>query len=138
MPCAAQSLCRWEDPKGNVIYASGVVKGARKLYCFDQYSPPARPALAAAARSKRSTTEEASFPKVDSGTQKRRDDDRRRILEQELADERLSLDRARRALAQAEGADSDGRSPASRDARDALNSHERNIAAIEKELARLR
>lgn len=132
-PCAAQQLCRWEDAQGNVIYASGVVKGARKTRCFDQYAPPARAATPAAPGPKRGSAEEAGFPKVDAGTQKRRDDERRRILEQELDEERTLLERAKRTLAQNSGGD--GRSP---EARDTLAVHERNIAAIEKEIARLR
>jgi len=137
-PCAAQQICLWEDPQGHKTYASVVVKGARKVRCFDQYAPPARSSPPVAAGSKRGGAEEASFPKVDTGTQKRRDDDRRRILEQELAEERASLEKAKRALAQSESADSDSRSSASRNARETLNSHERNISAIEKELTRLR
>lgn len=137
-PCAAQTICRWEDAQGNVIYASGVVKGARKTRCFDQYAPPVRTAPPATGTAKRGSAEEAGFPKVDAATQKRRDDDRRRILEQELAEERSQLERAKRALSQAESAGSDSRAADTRNARDALAGHERNIAAIEKEIARLR
>jgi len=43
-----------------------------------------------------------NFPKVDSETQKRRDNDRRRILEQELANEQKLLDQARKALSEQE------------------------------------
>lgn len=41
----------------------------------------------------------ADFPKVDASTQQRRDGERRRILEQELAAEEKLLDEARRELA---------------------------------------
>ncbi len=40
----------------------------------------------------------ANFPKVDSDTQKQRDNDRRRILDQELANEQKLLDQARKDL----------------------------------------
>lgn len=43
------------------------------------------------------------FPKVDSNTQKNRDNDRRKILEQELASEEKLLAQARKELAEQEG-----------------------------------
>jgi hypothetical protein len=42
----------------------------------------------------------ANFPSVDSGTQKQRDAGRRKILEQELAQEQQQLDAARKQLAE--------------------------------------
>jgi hypothetical protein len=44
----------------------------------------------------------ANFPKVDTDTQKQRDNDRRRILDQELANEQKLLDQARKELADQE------------------------------------
>jgi hypothetical protein len=134
-PCAAQQICLWEDPQGNKTYASVVVKDARKVRCFDQYAPPARPTTPATTGPQRRTAEEANFPRVDSGTQKRRDDERRRILETELAEERAALEKAKLSLARAEGLGGEGRSS---DAREVVSNHERNITAIEKEIARLR
>ena len=43
-----------------------------------------------------------SFPKVDTETQKQRDSDRRRILDQELANEQKLLDQAKKELADQE------------------------------------
>lgn len=43
-----------------------------------------------------------NFPKVDGGTQRQRDNDRRRILEQELASEQKLLDQAKQELAEQE------------------------------------
>jgi hypothetical protein len=145
-PCAAEQICRYEDPDGRVTYSTAAVKGARKTRCFDQYQPPApppRPAAAPASSPKSASATEAGFPKVDAPTQKRRDDDRRRILEQELAEERALLDKAKRALTDAERTPADPLAPEARDAalrsaRDALTGHERNVSAIEKELSRLR
>jgi hypothetical protein len=45
---------------------------------------------------------QAGFPRVDTGTQKARDSDRRRILDEELASEQKALDAARRDLASQE------------------------------------
>ncbi len=44
----------------------------------------------------------ASFPKVDGDTQKARDNDRRKILEQELATEQKSLEQAKKDLSEQE------------------------------------
>ncbi len=51
-----------------------------------------------APKSKVTTPAPANFPKVDAGTQRNRDADRRRILEQELANEEKLLGKARKEL----------------------------------------
>ena len=82
------------------------------------------------------------FPKVDKTTQKELDDDRRRILEDELAAERRNLEQAGKELAEQEEAirnggghkDSRGLEPY----KNKVALHERNIEALEKELDNLR
>lgn len=82
----------------------------------------------------------ASFPRIDSGTQQKRDGVRRSILEEELSSERKSLDEVRRRLGIGEKplAGENAASPAYqariKQLRDAMQNHERNIAAIQKEL----
>ncbi|HRE17457.1 MAG TPA: DUF4124 domain-containing protein [Rhodocyclaceae bacterium] len=81
----------------------------------------------------------SSFPKVAEDQQKARDNDRKRILEQELAGEQKNLDQAKRELAEQEAL-----KPATEDRqrgidrlqpyKDRVAQHERNIAAINKEL----
>lgn len=107
--------------------------------------PPPKAAPAAAAR----TPSPAGFPKVDEGTQKARDTDRRRILDSELAAEQKNLDDARKALAEQEatvlpserlqGGGVAGGKVAERvqSSRDRVALHERNIEAIQKEIAKL-
>ncbi len=86
----------------------------------------------------------ASFPRIDSGTQKKRDDVRRTVLEEELASEHKNLDEARRQLAVGEkplpGEKSDTPAYLARikQLRSAVERHERNIAAIRKEIASIR
>jgi hypothetical protein len=77
---------------------------------------------------------------VQEDTQKARDGDRRHILEQELSGEQRSLDQARKDLAEQEAV-----RPGAADSRDRVApykdrvaQHERNIQAIQKELANLR
>lgn len=72
------------------------------------------------------------------GAQKARDNDRRHILEQELATERRQLEQARRDLAEQEAVRP--AAPAERllPYRDRIGQHERNLQAIQKELSGLR
>ena len=92
----------------------------------------------------------STFPKVDENTQRSRDTDRRRILENELAEEQKNLDHARKLLAEQEsmvlpserirgGAISGGElEQRVQPFKDKVALHERNIEAIQKELSRLR
>lgn len=78
-------------------------KGCRVLNVGPVNSAPATPApvntgKASPARASATPTP-ASFPRVDRETQQGRDNDRRRILEHELANEQKALDDAKRELA---------------------------------------
>ena len=75
-----------------------------------------------------------SFPRVDTGTQRKRDDMRRQLLVEELRSEELNLAGARAALtagARRPGADI-GK------LRDAVRVHEKNIEMLNKELSHIR
>ena len=85
-----------------------------------------------------------NFPRIDGATQKKRDDVRRTVLEEELASEQRILEEARRQLAQGEKLLS-GEKPGSPDyqarikqLRDAVERHERNIVAIRREISTIR
>ena len=125
--------------------------------------PGAKPAAPAAR-----TPTPASFPKVGEATQKSRDTDRRRILEGELAAEQRNLEQARKDLAGQEevlpeerfgpqqrcSAGKDGKQVCVavggsgingakveerlQSYKDKVALHERNVEAIQKELAKLR
>jgi hypothetical protein len=85
-----------------------------------------------------------SFPKVDAPTQQQRDAERRKILEQELANEQKLLDQARKELAEQEAI----RLGSERNYQRVLDRlepfqkkvalHESNIANLRKELGSLR
>jgi hypothetical protein len=89
----------WEciDESGNKRFTNikSEAKGCKLLNVSppNSVSPPAGKAQAKAA------TRPADFPKVDGDTQKSRDNERRRILEQELGNEQRLLDQARKELA---------------------------------------
>ena len=92
-----------------------------------------------------------SFPKVDGDTQRARDGDRRKILENELAAEQKSLEQAKKELGDAESSPETfrlkgggtGRNVAAYEEKvkplqDKTALHERNIEALRKEIGNLR
>lgn len=102
------------DPQGRVTYSNVPIKGAIKLNLEPLSTIPSP-------RAKSSASSPAGFPKVDNETQKKRDDTRRRILEEELsAEEKLLADAVR------------GQS------REEIELHEKNISALKKELSNLK
>jgi|APFre7841882724_1041349.scaffolds.fasta_scaffold00525_9 hypothetical protein len=92
--------------------------------------PTAAPA--AAKPNAAATPTPASFPRVDANTQKARDESRRKILEDELATEQRSLSDARAKLT--DQADAAQRAPL----RETVERHERNIAALQREIGNLK
>jgi len=83
----------------------------------------------------------AGFPCVDSGTQKARDGDRRRILEDELSAEQKGLDIARRELEEQQLArygNASGGGDRLQSSREKVQLHERNIEALRREIGNLR
>ncbi|MDR2789197.1 MAG: DUF4124 domain-containing protein, partial [Candidatus Accumulibacter sp.] len=98
----------------------------------------------AASRPPARATSPAGFPKVGESDQKERDNDRRRILENELQAERQNLEQARKELAEQEGIRNGDERNYQRvldrlePYKNRMALHERNIEAIENELAKLR
>ena len=86
----------------------------------------------------------SGFPKVDGDTQKARDNDRRKILDQELATEQKMLDEAKKALAEQEAVRTGDERNYQRvldrlqPYQDKVALHERNIEALKKEIGNLR
>ena len=77
-----------------------------------------------------------AFPRVDAGTQKARDTDRRRILEEELGSEQAALDAASRQMAELDAARRGGERL--QPLKDRVRLHERNIEALKREISNLR
>lgn len=93
---AYADIYKCTDAAGHVTYSNVATKGCIKMDLDPVSTVPAPPKPAA------KTPTPAEFPRVDAGTQKARDGDRRRILEQELAAEQKSLAEAKKALAEQE------------------------------------
>lgn len=90
------------------------------------------------------TPSPAGFPKVDGDTQKARDNDRRKILEQELAAEQKNLDQAKKELSEQEAIRTGDERNYQRvldrlqPYKDKVAVHERNLEALKKEIGNLR
>ncbi|MFA5826050.1 MAG: DUF4124 domain-containing protein [Gallionellaceae bacterium] len=80
------------DAEGHVTYSSTPLKGAKKLHLEPLSTMPPPPPRA------RNSEDSSDFPRVDSATQKSRDNSSRQILEDELATEEKALAEARKNL----------------------------------------
>lgn len=136
--------CKYVDDEGRVTYSNVAIKGAKKAMCFD--TPAAPPAPASAPRQTKAAPAPSpqNFPSVDRETQKRRDDARRRILEDELAAEEKALAEAQQALKEGEevrlGGERNYQKYLDRiqGLKDNVALHERNVAALRQELGNVR
>ena len=141
VPARAET-CKYVDDEGRVIYSNtpnNPPKGAKMVRCFSDPAPRPVPQ-----ESKPQSGAREGFPKVDGQTQKKRDDERRRILEKELADEQQQLEAARQKLAEQEAIRTGDERNYQRyldriqPFRDAVANHERNIEAISREISNLK
>lgn len=131
-------IYKFVDDEGNVTYTNMPRPGAKKL--VTETAQPAGKSSDAAEpttskkRTRGKATTPAYFPKVDPGTQRRRDDMRRQILQEELDGEQRNLSAAQAALANA------NRTPGADLKRfsDAVRAHQRNIEMLNKELSHIR
>jgi hypothetical protein len=150
-PSAAAVLCKYVDDAGHVTYSDSPVKGAKKASCFDPPPTPPAPPAQPAARSAPAGAQQASvppasggLPNVDPGTQRKRDESRRKILEDELAVEERALAEARKALNEGEATRLGGERNYQRyldriqGMKERVTQHERNVSALRQELSNLR
>ena len=119
--------------------------GADTLYkCMDDSGELPVTTLAAPPKSAQRTPTPGNFPRVDGDTQRGRDNDRRKILEQEFNTEQQNLEKARKALAEGEatrlGDEKSYQKYLDRvqELREGVTLHERNVEALKRELANLK
>lgn len=132
---ARAEIYKCTDGAGHITYSNVVSRGCQKLNLEPESVVPS------AAKASRAPSP-ASFPRVPESAQKARDNDRHKILEQELAAEQKSLGDARKALTEAadahKGSINDGRiDERTQPIREEISQHERNIDAINQELSGL-
>ena len=138
----AGATCKYVDSEGRVTFANVPVKDARKVMCFDPVPDaapaPKRSAPAANAPQRKPAADFAGNVRIDPDTQKRRDLDRRRILEDEIADERRLLDEAMRTAGTSAGDVSPQAQERRKSLQDTISRHEKNIQAIQREIGSIR
>ena len=124
--------CRYVDEHGHTICSNVAVPDARKIRCFEAHEPS----------SPGSTHGGSSNLKLSS--EPKRDDGRRRLLEERVASEQLALEDARNALASQEAVRYGSELNYARvlerlkPYQDAVAMHEKNVASLEQDLANLR
>ncbi len=135
-------IYKYIDENGQVTFTDVARKGQRAEKVYGLPSSPRSLSHGGSSGTKRvSMPSPVDFPRIDTGTQKRRDDIRRTVLDEELSTERRNLDEAKRQLALAERPLSGERNSDSsyqtrlKRLRDAVENHERNIVAIQKEIS---
>jgi hypothetical protein len=128
------------DEHGHVTYSNLPAKGATKVDLGPGASAPRgedKPA-------KTTSVRPANFPKVDSATQKKRDDTRKRLLLDELGAEQKSLLDAQAALDEGSRARAGEKNTSKayleriEKLQDTVSRHQKNIEAINRELATIR
>lgn len=152
---AIADTCKYEDADGHVIYSNMPMKGAKKIACFglDGGASPGGGSRSNGNKPSRASQNPtpADFPRVDSGTQKARDDTRRTILQDELATEQKVLEQAKKDYAEGEAnpemfRTADGKMMRNvvkfeekmKKLQDAVDLHEKNIQMLQKELANIK
>lgn len=130
-------IYKYVDESGQVTYTNLPKRGAKRLNLG-----PVETQVAPARRKEVST--QVNFPRVDSSTQRKRDDLRRSVLQEELRTEERNLAEATTAQKAGEALRS-GEQPGSASwrartdkLRDAIKLHEDNIRALKKELASIK
>jgi Domain of unknown function (DUF4124) len=147
--CAYAELYKQVDADGHVTYSSSPLKGGKKIFLA-----PLPTMLPLAKTRTHSQPTPASFPKVDDETQKGRDGTRRKILQDELATEQKLLAEAQQNQAKANDAPQgnfvvNGKSVHNASVadeyaanvgkqNDQVSLHQKNIDALNAELAKLK
>lgn len=138
-PAVHAEMWKCADADGNTRYTNvkGDAKGCKGLNLEPMNTAPA-PARA------QPQQKPANFPSVDNDTQRSRDAGRRKILEQELAQEQQQLDAAKKQLAEQKDTRTGGERNFARleerlkpfEARVKL--HENNVESLRKEIANIK
>jgi hypothetical protein len=140
---ARAQICVYSDAEGRITYSNineTPPKGTKRLRCLKDTAPSAT----AAQPGTNKPPPRPDGQVVDQRTQQRRDDERRRILEQELNEEQERLSAARGELTAQEAIrEGDERNyqrvlERLQPYRDRVQTHERNIQALQEELNNLK
>jgi hypothetical protein len=129
-------IYKFVDDNGFVTYTNIPRPGAKPEVVIPNELKTTKPDTGTAAKRKPSTSSStpAYFPRIDTGTQRKRDDMRRQLLQEELNSEQRNLSAAKSALAQG------SRQPGMdvKKLLDAVRLHEKNIEMLNKEMSHIR
>ena len=135
-------IYKYVDDSGQVTFTDVYKKGAKRIEL------PGAPAPLKnrdkAPRRASYNPSPADFPRIDAGTQKRRDDIRRQVLQDEISGERRNADEAHRQLALGERLQPGERATDAsyinrvKKLRATVQQHEQNVTSIQRELANLK
>lgn len=140
----ADTLYKCQGPDGRTTYTNQ--KGANKSCEVISQDKP----VSTFSAPPKSRATPADFPRVNGDQQKARDNDRRAILEKEMANEQKNLEAAKKELAEQEnlvqpderivggGINAGKRDARMQSYRDKVQLHERNLESLRKELANLK
>ena len=137
-PAAQAEIYKFVDENGLVTYTNMPRPGSKPQMVIPDLSKPGKAVTDLAPTDKQKSGGKVAtpsyFPKVDVGTQRKRDDMRRQLLVEELRSEERNLAAAKTALGQG------SRTPGVdvRKLSDAVRMHEKNIEMLNKELSHIR
>lgn len=151
-PMASADIYKCVDEAGHVTYTNSKPSGKgcntlsrdQAVSSVPSSMPTPRPAAQPSAPQGGASSAGGGFPRVDPGTQKARDTDRRRILETELSTEQRSLEAARKELDEQESVRNGNERNYQKfldrvqPYKDKVQLHERNIEALQREISNLR
>lgn len=143
---AQAEIYKYVDENGQVTFTDVYRKGSKRIELPGAPAPlPAPSKSPTKAPTKASyKPSPADFPRIDAGTQKRRDDIRRQVLQDEIDTERRNVEEARRQLELGQrlqpgerASDATYRNRVNK-LRATVRQHEQNVDAIQRELANLK
>lgn len=135
-------IYKYVDENGQVTFTDVYKKGAKRIELPG--APTSQSDSSKTPKRASYKPSPADFPRIDPGTQKRRDDIRRQVLQDEIAGERRNADEARRQLALGERLQPGERATDSsyvnrvNKLRAVVQQHEQNVVSIQRELANLK
>jgi len=136
LPAQAE-IYKFVDDNGFVTYTNMPRPGAKPELVIPDSGQTSKARASTPAASKKPSTRTSTptyFPRIDTGTQRKRDDMRRQLLEEELGSEQRNLAAAKSALTLG------SRQPGTdlRQLLDTVRLHEKNIEMLNKELSHIR
>ena len=143
VPVANAEMWKCVEPDGNIRYTNvkAEAKGCKGLNLDPPNIAPAPPRAAPAQAGQPAQHKPANFPSVDNDTQRQRDAGRRKILEQEYAQELQHLETAKKQLAEQKEVRLGNEKNFARVEEqikpydDKVKQHELNLESLKKELA---